>query len=1110
MEPFSNISISTTNHLSTNRFSATVASIPKVFRLVIIFSLSVPSVVAQVPYHPTTILRNDSLLYIFRPQSSTSAQYELASIKIDSKLYSAHPNPTIINPTLPFLDSNRRAFTPVLGEGGNITVYTGDCDRGAEGAQVWSYVTGASGELSDGAWRQAEVSFSADQVYPTTVGPNYLNGGISFSSLVNADVLTTDAYFFGGMCPTDYLEDDWQSSANYSNTMVTLQPANTGTMATNYRLDVSSSRGPPIAEAGFTLTGLEPASTNKSDGTQTQQQNFVLLGGHTRNAFINMSQVALFALPQQSWNFLTIEKPDPEGKDVRTDVAEIESRSGHTAVLTPDGQRIVVFGGWVGDLNTPAYPQLAILHVGDSFGGQGAWKWTAPTTSGSGLPDNRGVFGHGAVMLPGGVMMITGGYSMDPSDSLHKRDGLAMNIQTLLLDVDTNTWISEYDPPSRSTPSEEAQAGPLSKPSQKAGLGAGLGIGAAAVIGLFAFYVWYTRRLKRQRDIREKQLHDLALSAHRYTFEPLTPGLDGRGGHLDAVDYFDDPHDPFSSSATRNRQNQGWRRGKGQEAERTGLLVEIPSPTRGLRRSLGGRTNPHLSGGYNEKRGRGSGHIHPIDELEEEEQEHGGENDPVASKVEMAEKSRASLFNSAPNLQPSYNRPSSMSNVPTSEGAMNPRDTNSELLLAVGPSLGRHSPSNSLGRISPTKSERTRSDLSDRSARSDLSTSTSASLGRSLSLRSAVLMNSMNPFRTPQDSPTADRTPSSYSVNGWNSPVDSRTRSFTSSRSTRPNTANAEVDSFTTAKTSFMQLQAEGEALLGGNPERHLAGRPGTGSNSLHSYANTSPGAEIFPKSAMRAAESPTRSTRPRRKSWLGSVRRVLGRSSSMSGSTDVRNTVAISAFEPYRDAAPSPTRRDHQSARFSQLYSGAGSSPPRRAVSDASLWRSKRGKKDWMEDDEHEARWRRNSGDDWGAPEDRAERERGRSRSSRRGGTASSFEDGEDDDEEDWDVEAAVERRVVQVMFTVPRSRLRVVNAEVGGDDSSIMDGKGLGEEKEDGTPSKAQGSSASGSGSPGKVRDLVDLFQNQEIKCKSPASSIRSAKSARSLASKAKMEGS
>lgn len=40
--------------------------------------------------------------------------------------------------------------------------------------------------------------------------------------------------------------------------------------------------------------------------------------------------------------------------------------------------------------------------------------------------------------------------------------------------------------------------------------------------------------------------------------------------------------------------------------------------------------------------------------------------------------------------------------------------------------------------------------------------------------------------------------------------------------------------------------------------------------------------------------------------------------------------------------------------------------------------------------------------------------------------------EGGEAGGEDEWDVEAAVERRVVQVMFTVPKEKLRVVNGEV------------------------------------------------------------------------------
>ncbi|KAF2461569.1 hypothetical protein BDY21DRAFT_332552 [Lineolata rhizophorae] len=53
-----------------------------------------------------------------------------------------------------------------------------------------------------------------------------------------------------------------------------------------------------------------------------------------------------------------------------------------------------------------------------------------------------------------------------------------------------------------------------------------------------------------------------------------------------------------------------------------------------------------------------------------------------------------------------------------------------------------------------------------------------------------------------------------------------------------------------------------------------------------------------------------------------------------------------------------------------------------------------------------------------------------------RRRGDGGADTDDEDEvgaSDEDWDVEAAVENRVVQVSFTVPRNnRLRVVNAEV------------------------------------------------------------------------------
>jgi hypothetical protein len=42
-------------------------------------------------------------------------------------------------------------------------------------------------------------------------------------------------------------------------------------------------------------------------------------------------------------------------------------------------------------------------------------------------------------------------------------------------------------------------------------------------------------------------------------------------------------------------------------------------------------------------------------------------------------------------------------------------------------------------------------------------------------------------------------------------------------------------------------------------------------------------------------------------------------------------------------------------------------------------------------------------------------------------------------DEDDEWDIERAVENRVVQVMFTVPKERLRVVNHNVEDDGSDI-----------------------------------------------------------------------
>ncbi|CAG5137725.1 uncharacterized protein ALTATR162_LOCUS185 [Alternaria atra] len=1062
-------------------------------------SLLLSVAVAQMPYNPTRLLQSNDTLYVFRPSSQSPTQFALSTIDLSSQVKASSLPYNTLYATLPFLDDNApRAFTPVLDHDGNLTVYTGDCTLGASGGELWSFVPDTSENVVKGSWSKQDVSVIGSS-HTSIIGPNFLSGGMTFSSLVRGKAANTGAYFFGGMCPDQNdTASDWQSAANYSNYMVTLQPSVDASVPLNYDIDVSSSRGPPVPEAGFTITGLPPTFSDRSDGTQIQQQNFVLIGGHTSAAFINMSQIALFSLPEQGWTFIGVEQPDTSRTDlaIRADVTSIDPRSGHTAVLSPDGQQIIVVGGWVGDINTPADPQFAVLNVADGYGGIGNWQWTVPSTTGAGLPNDAGLYGHGAAMLPGGILMITGGYSI-PSSSARRRDTMSVaNTQTYFLNVTSNSWMSDYTPPATQAPSESANSGLLSTTGQKAGLGVGIGIGLAAVCGLFALWMWYTRRSKKRKELREKQLQEISYTAHRYNAEDTSACFDGRGGRSDALDYLVDQNGPYYfPSGTQG--GQGWKATNRGDVERTGLLVEIPSPTRGLRRNLSGRPQ------YAMGRPQGPGRIHPIDELEEEPDEESthdnNNNNTPARQPEMTEtrpRTVAAIFDNAPVLDPFTESPgrssghrNALHSNPTS-----PNHQNYEL---------NANPPMMAGRLSPDKSssERTSSNLSDRSTLSW--TSSNGGDVRSNSMRSGPMLNTAtrgNPFRTPDASPTHNK-PSRNSETGRHSPDDPRTQSFSSLR----NNGQQEVDSFHTPQSTFAHLQAQGEALLGGNPERP---RPDTGSSESTTHRDTersnSRAATATPATsfALDLATVPRPATKERRMSWLGSVRKVLTRSVSSAERTRSLTT-AMAFHEPYRDDPISPVNASPSSNRYSLP---ATSSTPQRAASDASFWRNRRGKQDWLEEEQDPA-WRRTAGDDWGAPEDiaMAERERARQEWRERGNLLVNINS--DDDlppphtpikpgqlgvprpsfgderpctpasEADWDVEAAVERRVVQVMFTVPKSKLRVVNADVA-DGASIMS-----------VPTRDADDTLQAS----RVKDLAGRFEQMNSSRSSPRTSPR-----------------
>jgi hypothetical protein len=144
----------------------------------------------------------------------------------------------------------------------------------------------------------------------------------------------------------------------------------------------------------------------------------------------------------------------------------------------------------------------------------------------------------------------------------------------------------------------------------------------------------------------------------------------------------------------------------------------------------------------------------------------------------------------------------------------------------------------------------------------------------------------------------------------------------------------------------------------------------------------------------------------------LGSVKRVF----TGTGQVDVGNRVA-----QFEAPGPSPVK----GPQMSEV-------PQRPTSASATFWRGKQGRRDW-EDDPMPG----GSGN-LGTVRRKAVPAPGQG----------------NDIEDDWDPEEAVQNRVVQVMFTVPKEKLRVVNADqlslLSKSDVDFEGGENEGEEKE------------------------------------------------------------
>ena len=666
-----------------------------------------------------------------------------------------------------------------------------------------------------------------------------------------------------------------------------------------------------------------------------------------------MSQIALFSLPEQTWSFIPVDSPESPQTDLTVrNFATVDPRSGHTSSLTPDGKKMIVIGGWVGKVSNAASPQLVVLEVGSDYGGNGDWQWSIPETSGAGIIEGTGLYGHGAVFIDNDVVLITGGYHIS-SASKQRRAETSPNGSSLLFNVTSNTWISSYTHPKATSPqgSQGETTNGANDAAKKAGLGVGVTFGILAIVIAIFFYLWYSRRLRRRREARDEELRNLAAGAHRFHLsDPIQPEpnvrremsmvsssegdrLIGRNAHP-----WNSSHPPNSMRAHPALP----------EAERTGLLFEIPSPTRGLRRSLHSRAMYQPAPRYDEgRRGPVSSTIHPIDERDEYDETDGIERG--GGEGETLQHREYNLLSNVPVLDP-FRDPSDSSRTPSPQS---PEQRQAELQGWVEDWTAADAMMHRGGRLSPERADRTSSTLSDQSARSLLSHSSMqqsvGTVSRTVSQRSGFMFSGNN-LRPTTDGNQEEVLGASHHE-GTGGSRHRRSRSLVLPTSSQRAVGH---DPNTLVSSPFNRLQSEREALL--------SDYNGSGENS------------------------PTKLQRAR--GWMGSVRRALT-GNDRSTSTSPENNAST---------ASSPIKQKYGSEDL-----------PRRAASTGGMyWQKRQGAKDWES---------RNSPEASGRPS------------------------GGDDGEEDWDVESAVEKRVVQVMFTVPREKLRVVNQGPDEDVDSIVD---------------------------------------------------------------------
>jgi len=1002
------------------------------------------------PYVPTQILtpsacvnqsscRGRDVAYVFSPSSDG---VRFLALNYSSGI-DANAEPKSVSTTLPFLENagSTAAFGAARAANGEVLVFAGACD--GPGGDVWSYTPGGD---EDAKWERRTTTMDKGTQKGNTQGPYFLGGTLAFSSKLEPTMDEPTLYTYGGMCapPSTTNTQEWQSDANYTKTMTRLTPGGGGSQD-SYSLGVASVSGPRSPFAGFSVTQLPPSMTNMS-GSVTQQASFVFLGGHTQWAFINMSTAAVWSLPEETWSYINVQPPLATGdkmpgnelaknqnqqkqgqvqnqdssssdgtglrrkRDGGAAPDNVYSRSGHTAVLSGDGSSVVILGGWVGDVGTPAEPQLAVLEMSQAYS---SWRWRIPEKQ----PDG-GIYGHGAAMLPGNVMVVYGGWETKTTTTKQKRqDASSLRFYNLT----SMAWTSSYTNPNAGSGdgsggnggSHDAPGSGGSSKSKRLGLGLGLGLGLALLLGIiFCFLLW------RMRQRRKQARHDEAVRAmaedarhflHDTDMIERDDFLFGWGGQRDWRN---------SGQQQSGGRSLGYESLRGAGAGRSSIDAGAGGPgpiarkpVAGVARGMRNGYQPALpdAGRFSSTFASPPGVIHPILEDDEDEyyshheHEHAhtapltptseAHSDPFATPVTAtappviffptgAGVARAS----SPERRSNSSSPARRTD-PDVQDWVSDVDAADALLERYSTTRQQQQQQQSQGRVSPTRRGSNRSTLTLGGLRDDDSRT-----GSNLSESARSAADSL------RRSASGRRSAAGGFLLGLGLGAGAGEHS-------KPGSSSS--SSYNTARSGFGALQAEAPGLLmggsGGGGARTPASPTGWGgaAGDDDDYA-------LVP----REPGSPSKSKPPSRRTWLGSLRRVFSGSSSSNGASP---------------ANASREELDHQH-QWDHIQQGGSSGALMTAGAGAlsgELLRRKQGRHDWQD-----------SGDEGGG---------GSALGMASGGGARGA--GDDDgarEKDEWDIERAVEQRLVQVMFTVPKERLRVVNADDNNDDDA--DGRSLG----------------------------------------------------------------